>query len=386
MPYMDYVSGCPVDERVVEAMLPYFKHPGNPSSIHSVGLEARNAMEEARGKVASLIKADSSEIVFTSGATEANNLAIIGYAMRNKSKGKHIIVSAIEHISIINCAKFLQKNGFEVDYAPVDKYGKVKLDELENLVREDTILVSIQHANPEIGTIQDIEKVRDAIKDVTLHVDATASLGKIEVNVEKLGVDMLTLSSNDIYGPRGVGALYIRKGVRVNPIILGGGQERGLRGGTENVAAIVGFGRAAEITMEEWKSEAERLKKMRDRLIEGLLKIEDTFLNGHPTDRLPNNASVRFSYIEGESIILSLDMEGIQASTGSACTSKTLQPSHVLMAIGLKHEEAHGSVVFSLGRWNKEEDIDYVLEKLPPIIERLRMMSPLYLKKKKGGG
>ncbi len=383
---MDYVSGCPVDERVVEAMLPYFKHPGNPSSIHSVGLEARNAMEEARGKVASLIKADSSEIVFTSGATEANNLAIIGYAMRNKSKGKHIIVSAIEHISIINCAKFLQKNGFEVDYAPVDRYGKVKLDELENLVREDTILVSIQHANPEIGTIQDIEKVRDAIKDVTLHVDATASLGKIEVNVERLGVDMLTLSSNDIYGPRGVGALYIRKGVRVNPIILGGGQERGLRGGTENVAAIVGFGRAAEITMEEWKSEAERLKKMRDRLIEGLLKIEDTFLNGHPTDRLPNNASVRFSYIEGESIILSLDMEGIQASTGSACTSKTLQPSHVLMAIGLKHEEAHGSVVFSLGRWNKEEDVDYVLEKLPPIIERLRMMSPLYLKKKKGGG
>ncbi len=386
MPYMDYVSGCPVDERVVEAMLPYFKHPGNPSSIHSVGLEARNAMEEARGKVASLIKADSSEIVFTSGATEANNLAIIGYAMRNKSKGKHVIVSAIEHISIINCAKFLQKNGFEVDYAPVDRYGKVKLDELENLVREDTILVSIQHANPEIGTIQDIEKVRDAIKDVTLHVDATASLGKIEVNVERLGVDMLTLSSNDIYGPRGVGALYIRKGVRVNPIILGGGQERGLRGGTENVAAIVGFGRAAEITMEEWKSEAERLKKMRDRLIEGLLKIEDTFLNGHPTDRLPNNASVRFSYIEGESIILSLDMEGIQASTGSACTSKTLQPSHVLMAIGLKHEEAHGSVVFSLGRWNKEEDVDYVLEKLPPIIERLRMMSPLYLKKKKGGG
>ena len=383
---MDYVSGCPVDERVVEAMLPYFKHPGNPSSIHSVGLEARNAMEEARGKVASLINADSSEIIFTSGATEANNLAIIGYAMRNKSKGKHIIVSAVEHISIINCAKFLQKNGFEVDYAPVDKYGKVKLDELENLVREDTILVSIQHANPEIGTIQDIEKVRDAIKDVTLHVDATASLGKIEVNVERLGVDMLTLSSNDIYGPRGVGALYIRKGVRVNPIILGGGQERGLRGGTENVAAIVGFGRAAEITMEEWKSEAERLKKMRDRLIEGLLKIEDTFLNGHPTDRLPNNASVRFSYIEGESIILSLDMEGIQASTGSACTSKTLQPSHVLMAIGLKHEEAHGSVVFSLGRWNKEEDVDYVLEKLPPIIERLRMMSPLYLKKKKGGG
>ena len=386
MPYLDYVSGCPVDERVVEAMLPYFKHPGNPSSIHSVGLEARNAMEEAREKVASLINADQSEIVFTSGATEANNLALIGYAMRNKNKGKHIVVSSIEHISIINCAKFLQKNGFEVSYAPVDEYGKVKLEELENLIRDDTILVSIQHANPEIGTIQDIRKIKDAVGDKTLHVDATASLGKIEVDVEKLGVDMLTISSNDIYGPRGVGALYMRKGVRVNPIILGGGQERGLRGGTENVASIVGFGRAAEITLEEWKSEAERLRKMRDRLIDGLLKIEETYLNGHPKDRLPNNASVRFSYIEGESIILSLDMEGIQASTGSACTSKTLQPSHVLMAIGLKHEEAHGSVVFSLGRWNREEDVDYVLEKLPPIIERLRMMSPLYAKKKKGGG
>ncbi len=386
MPYMDYVSGCPVDERVVEAMMPYFKHPGNPSSIHSLGLEARNAIEDARGKVASLINADPSEIVFTSGATESNNLALIGFAMRNKSKGKHIVVSAIEHISIINCAKFLQKNGLEVSFAPVDEYGKVKIDELENLVRDDTILVSIQHANPEIGTIQDIEKIKDAIGDVTLHVDATSSLGKIEVNVEKLGADMITLSSNDIYGPRGVGALYVRKGVRVNPIILGGGQERGLRGGTENVAGIVGFGRAAEITAEEWRSEAERLRKMRDRLIDGLLKIEDTFLNGHPKDRLPNNVSVRFSYIEGESIILSLDMEGIQASTGSACTSKTLQPSHVLMAIGLKHEEAHGSVVFTLGRWNRDEDVDYVLEKVPPIIERLRMMSPLYMKKKKGGG
>ncbi len=385
MPYLDYVAGSPVDERVVEEMIKYFKHPGNPSSIHSFGLEARNIVEEARNKIAELINSDSSEIVFTSGATEANNLAIIGYAMRNKRRGKHIVVSAVEHISIINSAKFLMKNGFEVDYAPVDKYGKVKLDELEGLIRDDTILVSIQHANPEIGTIQDIEKIREIVR-VALHVDATASLGRIEVDVEKLGADMLTLSSNDIYGPRGTGALYLKKGVRINPIILGGGQESGMRGGTENVPGIAGFGKAAEIVRDEWKKESEKLKEMRNRLIDGLLEIEDTFLNGHPEDRLPNNVSVRFSYIEGESILLSMDMEGIQASTGSACTSKTLQPSHVLIAIGLKHEEAHGSVVFSLGRWSKMEDIEYVLKKLPPIIERLRMMSPLYMKKKSGGG
>lgn len=384
MAYMDYVAGCPVDDRVIEAMLPYFKHPGNPSSVHSKGLEARQAIENARLKIAEFINAESSEIIFTSGATEANNLAIIGYAMRNRNKGNHIVVSAIEHISIINSAKFLMKNGFEVDFAPVDKYGKVKIDELESLVRDDTILVSIQQANPEIGTIQDLGKIREVF-DCAFHVDATASAGKVEVDVEKIGADLLTLSSNDLYGPRGVGALYIRKGVRVNPIILGGGQERGMRGGTENVPGIVGFGKAVEIAREEWRDEAQRLAKMRDRLIEGVLKIEDTYLNGHPVDRLPNNASFRFSYIEGESILLSIDMEGIQASTGSACTSKTLQPSHVLMAIGLKHEEAHGSVVFSLGRWSRDEDVDYVLEKLPPIIERLRMMSPLYMKKKKGG-
>ncbi len=377
MVYMDYVSGCPVDERVIEVMLKYLKHPGNPSSVHSLGLEARNAVEQARNEVASLINADSSEIVFTSGATEANNLALIGYVMRNKSKGKHIVVSSIEHISIINTAKYLQKVGFDVSFVPVDSYGKVRIDELENSLRDDTILVSIQHANPEIGTIQDIEKIRDVVS-ASLHVDATASLGKIEVDVEKLGVDLLTISSNDIYGPRGVGGLYIRKGVRVNPIILGGGQEKGIRSGTENVAGIVGFGKAAEIAKQEWKGEAERLKKLRDKLINGLLKIEETFLNGHPKDRLPNNVSVRFNYVEGESILLSLDMENIQASTGSACTSKTLQPSHVLMALGLKHEEAHGSVLFTLGKENDEKDVNYVLEKVPKIIERLRMMSPLY--------
>ncbi len=384
MVYLDYVAGCPVDRRVIDEMLKYFEHPGNPSSVHSKGFEARKIIDDARSKVAELINASPSEIVFTSGATESNNLAIIGYAMRNKRKGNHIVVSAIEHISVINSAKFLQKNGFDVSYAPVDRHGKLKIDELEKLIKKDTILVSIQHANPEIGTIQNIQEIREVV-ECALHVDATASLGKIEVDVEKMGVDLLTISSNDIYGPRGVGGLYIRSGVRVNPIIIGGGQENGLRGGTENVAGIAGFGKASEITKREWKDESERMEKLRDRLLNGLLKIEETYLNGHPTERLPNNASVRFSYIEGESILLSMDMENIQASTGSACTSKTLQPSHVLMAIGLKHEEAHGSVVFSLGRWSSQQDIDYVLEKLPPIVERLRMMSPLYVKKKKGG-
>ena len=381
MPYMDYAAGCPVDERVVEEMLPYFKEPGNPSSVHSVGLKARNAVEEARQKVAELINANTDEVIFTSGATESNNLAIIGYAMRNSSKGKHIVTTAIEHISVINVCKYLQKNGFEVTYVPVDGYGVVSAEAIEEAMRDDTILVSVQHASSEIGTIQDIEKIAEVVKskNAVLHVDATASLGKIEVDVEKMNADLVTLSSNDIYGPRGVGGLYIRKGVKVQPIMLGGGQEFGLRGGTENVAGIVGFGKAAEIARQEWREEAERLAKMRDRMIDGILKaIEESYLNGHPERRLPNNVAVRFNYVEGESILLSLDMEGIQASTGSACTSKTLQPSHVLMALGLKHEEAHGSVLFTLGRYSREEDVDYVLEKLPGIVERLRMMSPLY--------
>lgn len=381
MPYLDFASGCPVDERVIEAMLPYMReHFGNPSSVHSFGFRVREAIEDSRQKILNLINGKNGDLVFTSGATEANNLAVIGYAMRNARKGKHVLVSSIEHMSVINPAKYLQKNGFEVEYIPVDRYGMVDVDFVKSRVRDDTILVSVQHANNEIGTIQPVEEIGKFLEDknAAFHVDATASLGKIKVDVSRIGADLLTVSSNDIYGPRGVGALYIKEGVKVQPVILGGGQERGLRSGTENVPAIVGFGVAAEITVKEWREDAEKMRRLRDRIIESLLEIEESYLNGHPEKRLPNNVNVRFSYIEGESIVLSLDMAGIQASTGSACSSKTLQPSHVLMACGLKHEEAHGSLVLTLGKYNTDEDVDRLLEVLPGIVERLRMMSPLY--------
>ena len=376
----DYISGCPVDERVIEAMVPYLREGGNPSSVHSQGFKAKQILEESRTSVAALVNADPTEIVFTSGATESNNLALIGYALRNKEKGNRIITSTVEHMSVINPCKFLQKSGFEISYAPVDSYGVVDVSFIEKSIRENTLLISIQHANNEIGTIQPIEELGKMAKErgIAFHIDTTASLGKIEVNVEKLKADLLTLSSNDIYGPRGIGALYIRKGIKVQPVLLGGGQERGLRSGTENVASIVGFGVAADNTREEYVTEAERLTKMRDTMIEGILRIEESYLNGHPEKRLPTNVNVRFSYIEGESIVLSLDQEGIQASTGSACSSKTLQPSHVLTALGLKHEEAHGSLLLTLGRDNKDEDVEKLLEVLPRAVERLRMISPLY--------
>jgi cysteine desulfurase len=290
-------------------------------------------------------------------------------------------------MSIINSCKVLQKNGFEVTYIPVDKNGVVKVDELERSIRDDTILISIQHANNEIGTIQEIEEIGRIASErgITFHVDATASAGKIEVDVEKMSADMLTISSNDLYGPRGVSALYVGKGVRVQPIIVGGGQEKGYRSGTENVAGIVGFGTAVDIIRDEYKEEAKREKKLRDKMIKRILsEIDESYLNGHPELRLPNNVNIRFSYIEGESLVLSLDMEGIYASTASACTSKTLQPSHVLMACGLKHEEAHGSLLFTLGKGNTEEDVERLMDVLPNVVERLRMMSPLY-RKKKGG-
>ncbi|MCL7395559.1 MAG: cysteine desulfurase NifS [Thaumarchaeota archaeon] len=380
--YMDNVAGKPVDPRVIDAMMPFIKEfYGNPSSVHSFGYESKKALEEARAKIAKLINAEKAEsIIFTSGATESNNMAIKGVAYRNMDKGKHIITSSIEHMSIINPCKYLKTKGFDVTFLPVDKYGLVDLDSLERELREDTILVSIQYANSEIGTIQPIREISQIVhrKNAYLHVDATAANGQIPIDVQKDGIDLLTLSSNDMYGPKGVGALYIRSGVRIEPIIHGGGQERGLRSGTENVPGIVGFGKAAEIAVNEMRVESERLSRLRDKLIKGLLEsIPYAFLNGHPTNRLPDNAAVRFSFIEGESILLSLDMMGVAASSGSACTAKTLEPSHVLLAIGLKHEEAHGSVLFTLGRQNTEDDVDYIIQIMPDIVKRLRMFSPL---------
>jgi len=379
---MDHTAGMPVDERVLEVMMPYFtQNYGNPSSIHSYGNEARRANDEARSKVSELIGAEKKEeVVFTSGGTESNNLAIKGVAYRNKNKGNHIVTSSIEHMSVVNTCKHLSKQGFEVTYLPVDKYGIVDIEALKKAITDKTILVSIMYANGEIGTIEPIKEIGEIAhgKGAFFHVDAVAAAGQIPINVQDENIDLLSLSSNDMYGPRGIGALYIKTGTRILPIIHGGGQERGLRSGTENLSGIVGMGKAAEIAKTEMKTEAERLSKLRDAFIKGILdSVPESYLNGHPTRRLPNNVNVRFSYIEGESLILSLDMEGVACSSGSACTSKTLEPSHVLLAIGLAHEEAHGSLLFTLGKQNTEEDIKYVSGLLPSIVKRLRAISPL---------
>jgi len=379
---MDHGAGMPLDSRVFEAMKPYFmENYGNPSSSHSFGNSARNAIAASREKVAQLVAAEKpQEVIFTSGGTESNNLAIKGVAYRNREKGNHIITTAIEHISVINICKFLQKQGFEVSYVPVDKQGVVDLKKLEAAINDRTILISVMYANGEIGTIQPIREIGKVAHEnqVIFHVDAVAAAGKVPINVKEEKIDLLSISSNDMYGPKGVGALYIKKGTKVQPIIQGGGQERGLRSGTENIPGIVGMGKAAEIAKRKMEAEGERLTRLRDKLIKDVLdKIDYSFLNGHPTERLPSNANLRFSYIEGESLILGLDMYGVQVSSGSACTSKTLEPSHVLLAIGLAHEEAHGSLVFTMGKQNSEEDVDYVLEVLPEVVKRLRALSPL---------
>ena len=379
---MDHAAGMPVDPRVFEAMKPYFlENYGNPSSSHSFGASTRNALIESREKVARLIGAESpKEVIFTSGGTESNNLTIKGVAYRNKDKGNHIITTTIEHISVINICKHLQKQGFEITYVPVDKQGMVDLERLKDEITDRTILISVMYANGEIGTIQPISEIGKIAHEnqICFHVDAVAAAGKIPISVEEENIDLLSISSNDMYGPKGLGAVYIKKGTRIQPSIQGGGQERGLRSGTENIPSIVGMGKAAEIAQEEMVVEGRRLSQLRDKLIKGVLNtIERSYLNGHPTKRLPNNANLRFSYIEGESLILGLDMLGIQVSSGSACTSKTLEPSHVLLAIGLAHEKAHGSLVFTLGKQNSEEDVDYVLEGLPGVVRRLRAMSPL---------
>lgn len=380
--YMDYASASKTDPRVIDAMLPYMKeYFGNPSSPHTSGLRMKSALEEARASVARLVNAEKpTEIVFTSGATESNNMALRGVAFRNKDRGNQILATRIEHISVLNTLKYLTKFGFEVTYVPVDSYGLVDLEALKNAITDRTILVTIGYANNEVGTIQQIREISEIVhsKNAYLHTDATAAVGKIPVDVLKDGVDLMTISSWDMYGPYGIGALYIKKGTRVEPLIIGGGQEGGLRSGTENVPGAVGMGKAAELAMAEMSSDASRLSKMRGRLIEGILKnIPYSFLNGHPTRRLPHNANVRFSFVEGESLVLSLDMEGIAVSSGSACSSKTLEPSHVLIAMGIPHVEAQGSLLMSLGRFNKEEDVDRVLEVLPRIVKGLREMSPL---------
>jgi cysteine desulfurase len=374
--YLDYQSSKPVDPEVIKEMMDYLSSQfGNASALHTDGDRATEALEESRNKIALFIKAEqSTEIIFTPGATYSNNLAIIGCAMRNKRKGNHIIISEIEHISIHNIAKYLQRNGFEVSKVPVDINGTVRIDKLKDLIKEDTILISIQYANNEIGTIQPVVE----ISDVYFHSDAVAAEGIIPLDVQKDQIDLLTLSSNDIYGPRGLGILYIRQGVPVNPLNIGGGQERGLCSGTEDVASIVGMAKAAEIADKKLEEESARLKDLRDYLIKNALEtIPRAFLNGHPKNRLPNNAHFRFDYIEGESLLLALKDEGLSISTGSACTSKTLEPSHTLIATGLLHEEAHGSLEVTLGRYSTTDDVEKFLDVLPKVVTRLRELSPL---------
>ncbi len=384
--YLDYQSAKPVDPRVIDAMAPYhWEKFGNPSSLHKVGDLATEILDQSRETIAGFIGAEKNEIIFTSGATESNNQALIGYAMRNKSKGNHIIISEVEHISILNLAKYLEKQGFSVSYVPVDQYGRVILRKLEERITPQTILISIGFANNEIGTIQPIDAIGEIARKhkIAFHTDAVAAEGLVPIDVNRSNIDLMSLSSNDIYGPKGLGALYLRRGLSINPLIIGGGQERGLRSGSENIPAIVGMKRAVEIMKEEMNKEIIQFSTFRDFLIMNILKkIPDSHLNGHPTERLPNNAHFRFAGIEGESMLLSFKDLDISVSTGSACSSKTLEPSHTLLACGLIHEEAHGSLELTLGRWNTQADVDRVVEVLPGIVERLRNLSPIYKKKK----
>jgi cysteine desulfurase len=379
--YLDHASAMPVDPRVFEFAKKYLNVSfGNPSSLYNIGQDSKEAVDDARKKIADLINAESEKtIIFTGSATESNNLAIRGVSHRNAKDGKEILASAIEHISVVNPMKDLQKNGWTFNTIPVDKYGIVDLEALKKMINSNTIVTSVMYANNEIGTIQPISEISKIVheKGHFLHVDATAAAGRIPIDVQKDGIDLLTLSSNDLYGPRGAGALYVKPGVKVQSVMPGGGQERGLRSGTENVFAIAGMGEAASIAKKEMSDESARLSKIRDKLIEEISGIEESYLTGHPKNRLPHHASFRFSHIEGESILLNMDMYEIQVATGSACSSKTLEASHVLLAIGLKHEEAHGSMVLTLGRSNNLDQVPKIVKSVKETVQRLRMLSPL---------
>ncbi|MGI5858491.1 MAG: cysteine desulfurase NifS [Tepidanaerobacteraceae bacterium] len=386
--YMDNAGTTPMRSKVLDAMLPYLTQKfGNASTIYSYGREAKKALEDSREKVANLIGADPKEIYFTSGGTEADNWALKGIAAANMNKGKHIITSSIEHHAILHTCQDLEKQGFKITYLPVDEYGLVDVTHVINAITDETIMVSIMHANNEIGTIQPIKEISKAIKqkkaNIYIHTDAVQTVGKIPVCVKDLNVDMLSMSAHKIYGPKGIGALYIRKGIKISPFMTGGAQESNRRAGTENIPGIVGFGKAAELAKSEREEQYKKLMTLRDKLIKGITKtIPYTRLNGHPTLRLPHNVNISFEFIEGEALLLNLDMKGICGSSGSACTSGSLDPSHVLLAIGLSHEIAHGSLRLTLGRENNEQHVDYVLEVLPGIVNKLREISPLFAQRK----
>jgi cysteine desulfurase len=378
--YLDHMATTQPDERVYQAMLPYLReHFGNALSVYDLGVKSREAIEEAREKVAAMIKVHPSEIIFTSGGTESNNFALKGLAYAHRKKGNHIIVSVVEHHSITNPARALEREGFEVTFLPVDKFGVIDLNFLEKALKPETILVSIQLANPEVGTLQPIEEVVKLAEKVgaLVHTDAVAAAGQIEIDVHKLGVHALSLSAHQFYGPKGVGALYLRKGIRIQPLIYGGIKEAGKRGGTENVPGIVGMGEAARIVKEEIQNWIPKMKALRDKLIKGLReRISKIYLTGHPENRLPGHASFIVEFIEGEAMLLMLSMKGIYASSGSTCTSKALKASPVLSSMGYPAHLIQGSIVFGLGKDTTEEEVNYVLEEMPPVIERLRELSP----------
>lgn len=384
--YLDHAATTYVKKEVLEEMLPYFTQIyGNASSLHQYGRDARAAIDRSRKRVADALHAKEDEIIFTSGGTEADNLAIKGVAIANANKGRHIITSAIEHDGIIHTCQYLEKQGFQVTYLPVDEYGLVDPESVKKAIRNDTTLISIMTANNEIGTIEPIAEIGAIAREhgIVFHTDAVQAIGSIEMDVLKLNVDMLSLSAHKFYGPKGTGVLYAKKGVKFTPQMQGGGHEKKRRAGTENVPGIVGLGKAIEIATQNIASHAEHLSALRDRLIKGLYdRITDIRLNGHPTQRLPGNANFSFEFIEGESLLLSLDLAGIAASTGSACSSGSFTPSHVLKAIGLPDEIAQGSVRFTMGDDNTEDDIDYCIEQLVKITGRLREMSPLFAQKK----
>lgn len=384
--YMDNAATTPVKKEVLNSMIPYFTEIyGNPSSIYKKGREAKKALDESREKVAEILGANSREIYFTSGGSESDNWAIKGVAFGNKDKGNHIITTKIEHHAVLHTCEYLERNGFEVTYLDVDEYGMINLEDLKNAITDKTILISIIYANNEVGTIQPIAEIGKIAKEnnIYFHTDAVQAIGNIKINVDDLGIDLLSLSAHKFYGPKGVGALYIRKNVKLHPYIHGGAQERNRRAGTESIANIVGLTKALEMAYENLSNHNEKLISLRDKLIKNIVEnISHVKINGHPEKRLPGNVNVSLRFIEGEALLLSLDMVGIAASSGSACTSGSLDPSHVLLAMGLPHEIAHGSLRLSLGDFNKEEEIDYVVENLKKIADRLRAMSPLYDKLK----
>lgn len=379
--YLDYAATTPVHPEVLKAMLPYFTEKfGNPSTLYDYGQEAKGAVEEARASVAVLIGGKPEEIVFTSGGTEADNYALEGAIYANEKKGNHIITSAIEHHAVLETCKFLEKRGFKVTYLPVDGNGLIDPDAVKKALTPQTVIVSVMHANNEVGTIEPLAEIGKITREagVLFHTDAVQTAGHIPIDVNALGVDFLSMSAHKLYGPKGVGALYVRKGKGLVPFMHGGEQEKRRRAGTENVSGIVGFGKAAELARQEMPEEAARLTVLRDKLISGLLeRIDHTRLNGHPVKRLPNNVNITIDFVEGESMCLHLDMEGICASTGSACSSGSLEASHVLLAMGLHHEQAHGSLRFTLGKWTTEDEIEKVISTLISVVARLRAMSPL---------